>query len=87
MSPAVKEFERKVLGGQLATGGNPIMNWMISCAETVSDPAGNLKLVKPERGKTGRHIDGVVASLMAFWRAVQAIESASVYEDRGLMLL
>lgn len=87
MSPACKEFERKVLGAEMATGGNPVMNWMIACAETASDPAGNIKIVKPERGKTGKHVDGVVASVMAFWRAVQAVESKSVYEERGLMMI
>jgi phage terminase large subunit-like protein len=87
MSPAAKEFERKVLGGELATGGNLVMAWMIACAETVSDPAGNIKVCKPERGKTGRHVDGVIASLMAFWRCVQAVETISAYESRGLLTL
>jgi len=87
MSPACKEFERKVLGAELATSGNPVMNWMIACTETVSDPASNIKIVKPERGKTGKHVDGVIASVMAFWRAVQATETKSVYEDRGILLL
>jgi phage terminase large subunit-like protein len=87
MSPACKEFERKVLGAELATGGNPVVAWMCACCETVSDPAGNIKLVKPERGKTGRHIDGIVASIMGFWRAVQATETKSVYENRGVLLL
>lgn len=84
MSPACKEFERKVLGAELATGGNPVMNWMIACAETVNDPAGNIKIVKPERGKTGKHVDGVVASVMAFYRALQYCKKPSVYETRGL---
>jgi phage terminase large subunit-like protein len=86
MSPACKEFERKVLGKMLATGGNPVIRWMIACTETVSDPAGNIKIVKPERGKTGKHVDGVVASVMGFWRAVQATEKTSVYEDRGILM-
>lgn len=88
MSPACKEFERKVLGCQLATGGNPVMNWMIACTETTQDAAGNIKLVKPDRGKTGKHIDGVVASVMGFWRAVMALEqAASIYETEELLIL
>lgn len=87
MSPACKEFERKALGGELATGGNPVVSWMIACCETVSDPAGNIKLVKPERGKTGKHIDGIIASVMGFWRAVGATETDSAYETRGLLML
>lgn len=87
MSPALKEFERKVLGAELATGGNPVAAWMLACCETVSDPAGNIKLVKPERGKTGKHIDGIIASVMGFWRCVQAVETTSAYENRGLLTL
>lgn len=88
MSPACKDFERKVLGGKLATGGNPVMNWMISCVEVVSDPAGNIKLVKPDRGKTGKHIDGVVASVMALNRAVKNEgDGPSIYETEELLIL
>lgn len=88
MSPACKDFERKVLGCELATGGNPVMNWMIACAETTTDPAGNIKLVKPDRGRTGKHIDGVVASVMALARAVNANkQEASMYETEGLLIL
>lgn len=89
MSPACKEFERKVLGAEFATGGNPVMNWMIACTETVSDPAGNIKIVKPERGKTGKHVDGVVASVMAFWRTIQAqtVDEQSAYETGELLIL
>jgi phage terminase large subunit-like protein len=88
MSPACKEFERKVLGAELATGGNPVMNWMIACTETTQDPAGNIKLVKPDRGKTGKHIDGVVASVMSLSRAVMSVEQgASIYETEELLIL
>jgi phage terminase large subunit-like protein len=88
MSPACKDFERKVLGGKLATADNPIMNWMIGCTEVVSDPAGNIKLVKPDRNKTGKHIDGVVASVMALNRAVKNEgDGPSIYETEELLIV
>ena len=88
MSPACKDFERKVLSGKLATGGNPVMNWMIGCVEVTSDPAGNIKLVKPDRQRTGKHIDGVVASVMALDRAIKNEGSGvSSYETEELLIL
>jgi phage terminase large subunit-like protein len=47
------------------------MNWMVSCTDIVSDPAGNIKPVKPDRGKSHKRIDGVVASIMALNAAVR----------------
>ena len=72
----------------LATGGNPVMNWMIGCVEVTSDPAGNIKLVKPDRQRTGKHIDGVVASVMALDRAVKNEGGGvSSYETEELLIL
>lgn len=71
MSPAAKDFETKVLQGMLAHANNPVMNWMVSCTDIVSDPAGNIKPVKPDRGKSNKRIDGVVASIMALNAAVR----------------
>jgi phage terminase large subunit-like protein len=73
--------------GELATGGNPVMNWMIACTELATDPAGNIKPVKPDRLKTGKHIDGVITAIMSLSRAISATESTSAYEDRGLLTL
>jgi len=87
MSPASRDFERKVMMGDLATNGNPVMDWMISCTELATDAAGNVKPIKPDRIKTGKHIDGVVASIMALSRAIAATETKSVYESRGVLLL
>jgi phage terminase large subunit-like protein len=89
MSPACKDFERKVLSGRLAAGGNPVMNWMIGCTEVTSDPAGNIKLVKPDRQRTGKHIDGVVASVMALNRATknEGDDGPSIYETEELLIL
>jgi phage terminase large subunit-like protein len=71
MSPAAKDFETKVMQGLIAHGGNPVIDWMISCTEVATDPAGNIKPVKPDRGKSVKRIDGVVAAIMALSAAVR----------------
>jgi phage terminase large subunit-like protein len=87
MTGPSKDFEKRVLGKELNHGNNPVIRWMVSCTEIASDPAGNIKPVKPDRGKTGRRIDGVVASIMALDRAVQGCTNVSVYEMRGVRVL
>lgn len=85
MNPMAKDFEVKVLSGKLAMGGNPVMKWMIGCCEIMMDPAGNIKPVKPDRQKTGKHIDGVISSILALARAVLHEDTTSVYEERGVV--
>ena len=88
MAQGTDTFEKKVLARELAHGGNPVMRWMIACTEVKSDRQGNLMPMKPERGKTGKRIDGVVASIMALHRAVVNNETGSVYsEERGIIAL
>jgi phage terminase large subunit-like protein len=87
MSPAAKSFEAAVLDGKIAHGNNPVMRWMVSCTDVQSDPAGNIKPVKPDRGKTSKRIDGVIASIMAFSRAVDQADHKSIYETRGILFV
>lgn len=76
MSPAVDEFERRLLGESLGTDepddreliqplkhdGNPVLTWCASNAVVVSDPANNRKV---DKAKSIGRIDGIVASVMA----------------------
>lgn len=62
MAPAVSEFERLLVSGELKHDGNPVMNWNVSSAVVEMDAAENRKPTK-ERS-TGR-IDGLVAAVMA----------------------
>jgi phage terminase large subunit-like protein len=86
MAAFTDAFEKAVLGAQIQHGGNPVMQWMISCTEVKSDRQGNIMPMKPRREKTGKRIDGVVASIMAHGRAVANNgEGGSVYETRGVI--
>lgn len=87
MSGASKDFEKRVLSEELNHCGNPVLTWMVSCTEVSTDPAGNIKPVKPELNKFGKRIDGVVATIMALERASVATDNSSVYDERGVLFL
>jgi phage terminase large subunit-like protein len=89
MSPASMDFERKVMAGELASGNNPVMRWMIACTEIEQNAAGWIKPVKPDRLRTGKHIDGVITSIMALSRAIASVtgDEVSAYETEELLIL
>ena len=87
MSPMAKDFEAKMLAGELSFGDHPILRWMISCCEIITDPAGNIKPVKPARQTSGKRIDGIISSIMALSRATAGESSGSVYDTRGIISL
>ncbi|PKH20224.1 terminase [Enterobacterales bacterium CwR94] len=62
MSPALRELETRLLGGQLKHGNHPILEMCAKNATVVMDPAGNRKFVKT---KSSGRIDGMVALAMA----------------------
>lgn len=65
MSPSVNEFERLYQIGDIESGGNPVMRWMMSCAEVKQDQSGNKKIVKPNLRRSTARIDLVIAAIMA----------------------
>ncbi len=62
MAPAIDEYERMLVSGELKHDGNPAMTWCAASAVVETDPAGNRKVTK--RKATGR-VDGIVAAVMA----------------------
>ncbi len=64
MSAPSKELERLVLGQLLNHGHHPVLNHHAQCLSFASDPADNLKPVKPDRRRTPKRIDGMVATIM-----------------------
>lgn len=81
-----KEFERLLAAGRLHHDGNPIMAWQAGHVQVRTDPNGNLRPVKPDKGDH-RKIDGIVAALMALARAMLSEQGLSVYEKEGLTLI
>ena len=67
MGPAVDALERAVDDKELIHSNNPVMNWNISNAVAVLDPAGNRKI---DKQKVKFRVDGAVAlAMMAGLRA------------------
>lgn len=75
LSPPMKDFERLIMTGQIAHGGNPVMRWMMSNVNAVRDPAGN---IKPDRTSKENKIDGVVAAIMALGLAIDGAKPAQL---------
>lgn len=74
MAAPTKAFEEAVVDERIRHGDNPVLNWMASNTEIVTDGAGNKKPVKPGKDKTGdrshQKIDGIVASVMAMGMSI-----------------
>ena len=80
MSPALDALEAALLNGQVAHGGNPVLQMCAANATTTKDPAGNRKL---DKSRTTGRIDGMVALAMAFGIAGQheqtGLEASEVF--------
>lgn len=62
MNAPTKEFERRVLAGEIVHDGNAVLRWMVDNVAVDTDAAGNLK---PAKDKSSDRIDGVVAAILA----------------------
>ncbi len=65
MSAPSKRLEELVISRKLVHSGHPVLRWNIDCCTIESDAAGNIKPVKPDRKRSSKRIDGVVATVMA----------------------
>jgi phage terminase large subunit-like protein len=86
MSAPTKELLNLVLSKQIRHGGNPVLRWMADCVEVKQDPAGNIKPVKPIRGKSGKRIDGIVALIMAVDRLIRNENIRSAWTDGDVFM-
>jgi phage terminase large subunit-like protein len=87
MSPASKDFEKMILERRIRHGNNPVLNWMMDCVTIKQDPAGNIKPVKPDRLKSSKRIDGIVASIMAIDRSTRnSSNKKSIYDDPDVVI-
>ena len=86
MSPPTKELMKLVLEERIAHSGHPVLRWNMDNIYIRTDPAGN---IKPDKEKSTEKIDGAVALIMALDRAIRCgnANSASVYDERGLLFL
>jgi phage terminase large subunit-like protein len=65
MNEALKNLMRLVKAHELNHGGDPVARWNVDSVEVKRDDNENIRPVKPDRGKSGKRIDGVAALGMA----------------------
>jgi len=90
LSLAARELEKRIIDRTITHEGHPIMRFCVDSAAVQTTSYDLLKLVKPDRLKAAKRIDGVSALLTAMARAVvgeQQIVKPSVYETRELIVL
>ena len=87
LSAPTKELERLILNGNLRHGGHPVLRWMADCCSVKQDAAGNVKLVKPERNKSAKRIDGMLALVMAIDRCSRNEARPSIYASRETAII
>lgn len=89
LSEGTSLFEKTIDERKLLHGNNPVLNWMISCCEVKTDGRDNYLPVKPDRRRTYKRIDGVVASIMALHRVIKNHfeDTKSIYESEGVFSL
>lgn len=84
MAPAVDEFEKRLLNGEIKHNGSPVLTMCAANAVWDQDPAGNRK---PAKHKAIGRIDGIVTTVMAVGRTMGEKPKKSVYETRGIRSL
>jgi phage terminase large subunit-like protein len=90
LSEGMNEVMRLTKAKKLRHHGNPVMRWNADSSEAKS-PSDNpdlVRIVKPNRARSGKRVDGMVTLIMAVsgWLESQA-EGQSVYEQHGLTVL
>lgn len=85
LSEAMKEVEAAVLSGRFHHNGDPVLTWAISCVIARPDFNDNLF---PRKEKNGiSKIDPASALFNAISRAMLNKSKASIYTQRGLIML
>ena len=84
-SEPMKELESLVLRGLLQHDGCPMLTWMAGNVVAATDAKEN---IYPRKEVAQNKIDGIVALIMALGRTmVEPVQSKTVYETRGLLVI
>lgn len=81
--PAMQALEAAYVSRNFRHGGDPVLRW--NAANLVPRRDANMNMA-PDRKRSADKIDGICALLMAMGRLIVST-GASVYEDRGVLLL
>ncbi len=85
LSEPAKDILTKIMGGQVAHGGHPVLRW---CADNLVMGHDANENIRPMKDKATDRIDGVVAMIIA-WSRLLFTESTgpSVYERGGIEIV
>ena len=83
-SEPTKELEAAIRAARLRHDMNGPLSWCIGNVVGHYDARGN---VYPRKARPEQKIDGAIALIMGIARCMTAVDTASVYETRGLVLL
>jgi len=83
-SEPTKELDAAIQAGRLRHDGNGALAWCVGNVVGHYDARGN---VYPRKARPENKIDAAVALIMAIARAMTHVETTSVYESRGLLVL
>jgi len=84
MSAPTKSLLTMIMQRRLVHGGHPVLRWMADNVTVTRDPAEN---IKPDKAKSTERIDGIVATIMALDRALKHQNTASIYDNREMIVL
>lgn len=84
LSPPMKKLEQLLALRKIRHGGHPVLRWMFKNVQVITDQNGNIRPVKAAKNSP-KKIDGILALVMAIWRAMLLEEERSVYENRGVV--
>jgi len=87
ISQAAKEFEALYVQKRIGHQANPVMKQMVQAVAIKSDSNGNILPVKPDRLKSHKRIDGVVATILALDAELRGAGGGSVYDTRGVLVI
>lgn len=79
-----KEFERRVGNATIRHDGDPVLRWMVGNVAAFRDNNDN---IRPSKHRSADKIDGVVTTIMSLGLAMAEMQSGSVYETSGSLLL
>jgi phage terminase large subunit-like protein len=81
LSAPTKELLKLYLNRQLRHACNPVLYWHASCMTLKSDGNDNIRIVKPDRSRESKRIDGMAALVNCLSRVGFAEPSGrSIYE-------
>lgn len=86
LSDATKWVGALIEDGRIHHNGNLALNWMIGNVVCQIDRNDNV-FPKKEKGQEDKKIDGAIALIIAVGRWLEQVETESIYETRGLIVI